>query len=218
MRFFWLVAICSWALGGGVAVAAGQTDPTKSAAGGKPPQEAAKGAQSPVAEPKPGPQIEKLLRALRGTWAIKETFAPDAASPSGTTSEGRIVWRPGPGGYSVIEEYQSKQSRRSVTGLAVFWWDEGEHGYRTIWCDSTNPGGCIQFKNVARWDGAQLVLVEDYEINGKKFTFKEVFGDITTAAFTQTLYGAEAGGELKVDQTIRATKLTRSATGTVAPK
>ncbi|HET6176428.1 MAG TPA: hypothetical protein VFE61_05815 [Candidatus Sulfotelmatobacter sp.] len=212
MRFFYRVAICFLALAG-VQVAAGQTNPTKSGAGAKPPQQAAGAAQTPVVEPKPGPEIERLLRSLGGTWAIKETFSPDAALPTGDTGAGRVVWRPGPGGYSVIEEYESKQSRRSVTGLAVFWWDEAEHGYRTIWCDSTNPGGCIQFKNVARWGGAQLVLVEDYEIKGKKFTFKEVFGDITTAAFTQTLYGGEAGGELKVDQTIHATKLTRGATG-----
>jgi hypothetical protein len=38
--------------------------------------------------------------------------------------------------------------------------------------------------------------------------FKEIFGDITETGFTQTLYGGEVGGELKVDQTIQATKLT----------
>jgi hypothetical protein len=113
---------------------------------------------------------------------------------------------PGPGGFSAVEDYQSQQSARAVTGLAVFWWDESGGGYRTIWCDSTNARGCISLKNVARWDGAQLVLVEDYEMNGKKFTFKEVFGDITPGSFTQTLYGGEAGGNLKVDQVIRATK------------
>ena len=91
----------------------------------------------------------------------------------------------------------------------MFWWDEAAQGYRTIWCDSTNPGGCINFKNVARWAGEQLVLIEDYEVNGKKFTFKEVFGNITPGAFTQTLYGSESSKELKVDQTIQATKLAR---------
>jgi hypothetical protein len=55
-----------------------------------------------------------------------------------------------------------------------------------------------------------LVLLEDYELNGKKFTFKEVFGDITATAFTQTLFGGESGKELKVDQTIRAEALTRA--------
>jgi hypothetical protein len=161
------------------------------------------------AEPKGSPQIEKMLRAFEGAWTIKEKFAPDAGSPNGATSAGQIVWRAGPGRFSVIEEYRSKRESAEVMGLGVFWWDEAAQGYRTIWCESTNPGGCISFKNVARWDGPQLVLVEDYEVNGKKVVFKEVFGDIAPGGFTQTLYGGEAGKELKVDQIIQATKVTR---------
>jgi hypothetical protein len=168
-------------------------------------------------EPKPGPQVERLLRAFEGTWAINEEIAPDSSLPQGATGKGMIVWRAGPGGFSVVEDYKSKQGAREVTGLGVFWWDESAGGYRTIWCDSTNPGGCISFKNVARWEGTQFVLVEDYDVNGKKFTFKEVFGDITLATFTQTLFGGEAGGKLKVDQSIHARKLARAAAG-VGPR
>ena len=163
------------------------------------------------AEPKGSPQMEKLLRAFEGTWSIKEKFAPDAGSPNGATGEGQIVGRAGPGRFSVIEEYRSKRETSEVTGLGVFWWDEVAQGYRTIWCESTNPGGCISFKSVAHWEGQQLVLVEDYEVNGKKVVFKEVFGDIAPGGFTQTLYGGEAGKELKVDQIIRATKGTRGS-------
>jgi hypothetical protein len=158
------------------------------------------------AERKGSPQIEKVLRAFEGTWSIKEKFAPDAGSPNGAAGEGQIVWRAGPGRFSVIEEYRSKRESTEVTGLGVFWWDEAAQGYRTIWCESTNPGGCISFKNVARWEGPQLALVEDYEVNGKKVTFKEVFGDIAPGRFTQILYGGEARKELKVDQTIQATR------------
>jgi hypothetical protein len=161
------------------------------------------------AEPKGSPQIEKMLWAFEGAWLIKEKFAPDAGSPNGATGGGRIVWRAGPGRFSVIEEYQSRRSSTQVTGLGVFWWDEAAQGYRTIWCESTNPGGCISFKNVARWEGPRLALVEDYEVHGKKVVFKEVFGDIVPGGFTQTLYGGEAGKELKVDQIIQATKGTR---------
>ena len=124
------------------------------------------------AERKGSPQIEKVLRAFEGTWSIKEKFAPDAGSPNGAAGEGQIVWRAGPGRFSVIEEYRSKRESTEVTGLGVFWWDEAAQGYRTIWCESTNPGGCISFKNVARWEGPQLALVEDYEVNGKKVTLR----------------------------------------------
>jgi hypothetical protein len=164
-------------------------------------------------KPKPCPQVERLLRAFEGTWAINEEIAPDSTLPKGATGKGMIVWRPGPGGFSVVEDYKSKQGAREVTGLGVFWGDESAGGYHSIWCDSTNPGGCISFKNVARWEGTQLVLVEDYKTNGKQFTFKEVFGDIAPGTFTQTLFGGEIGGELKVDQTIHARKLAGAAAG-----
>jgi hypothetical protein len=157
-------------------------------------------ASKAAANPKPGPQIERLVTAFEGTWAITEELGPDASSPKGKTGAGTIIWRPGPGGYSAVEEYRSKQGDEEVSGLGELWWDDTAQGYHTIWCDSTNPGGCIDFKNAAKWDGPNLVLQEDYESNGKKFTFKEVFSDISTTSFTQTLYGAEVGHELKVDQ------------------
>lgn len=157
-------------------------------------------------KPKAGPQIERLIKAFEGTWVITEELASDVSSPKGKTGAGTIIWRPGPGAYSVVEEYRSKQADQEINGLGTFWWDDAAQGYHTIWCDSTNPGGCIDFKNVARWDGPNLVLQEDYESNGKKFTFKEVFSDISITHFTQTLYGAEVGHELKVDQVIHAVR------------
>lgn len=204
MRHFRLFAI-AFLVFAAMGMLAAQSDQSQTAAPeGKPSGHVV---ATPVpAEPRPGPQMEKLLQALEGTWSIKETLAPSATSPNEVKGEGGIVWRTGPGGFSAIEDYQSREGPREVVGLGVFWWDEAAQGYRTIWCDSTNPGGCINFKNVVRWEGTQLVLSEDYEVNGKKFTFKEVFADISPASFTQTLYGGEFGKALHVDQTIHATK------------
>jgi hypothetical protein len=154
--------------------------------------------------PKVGTEVERLLKAMQGTWTITDKLAPDAKNPKGVTGSGTIVWKAGPGGYTAVEEFRSKQGEQDVTGLGILWWDEAANGFHTIWCDSTNPGGCIDFKNAARWDGPNLVLQEDYESGGKKLTFKEVFGDFTQNSFKQTLYGAEAGKELKVDETIEA--------------
>lgn len=161
----------------------------------------------PRLEVKAGPEIARLLHELSGTWSISEELAPDASSPKRKVGKGTIIWRPGPGGFSAVEEYRSQQGDEEITGLGAFWWDEAAHGYHTIWCDSTNPGGCIDFKNTARWEGETLVLQEDYDVHGKKYAFKEVFGDITSDTFTQTLYGGEAGGPLKIDEVIRARKV-----------
>ena len=160
-----------------------------------------------TSQPKPNAQIVRVLEVLEGKWSIKDELAPDKNSPNGKTGTGTIIWRPGPGRYSVIEEFRSQQGDEEVTGLGEFWWDDAVNGYHTIWCDSTNPGGCIDFKNPAHWEGSKLVLQEDYEIKGKQFTFREEFTDFRPSGFTQTLYGGEVGGPLKVDEVIHATRM-----------
>lgn len=160
-----------------------------------------------LADRKADPEIERLLKTFAGTWSITDELLPGAKSPQGKHGKGTLVWRPGPGGFSVIEDFRSRQGDEDVSGLGMLWRDAFAQGYHTIWCDSTNPGGCIDFKNTARWEGPTLVLQEDYEVHGKKYTFKEIFGDITSDTFTQTLYGGEAGGPLKIDEVIRAKKV-----------
>jgi hypothetical protein len=155
MRVFQAVAIDFLALSAVVGPAVGQAEQKQA---GSPDTKVSPQAATVTtpAQPKLTPPVEQLLRALEGTWSIKEKLAPDATSPNGTTGEGRIVWRSGPGRFSVIEDYQSEEGNRESAGLAVFWWDEAAQGYHNVWCDSTNPGGCINFKSVARWEGAQL--------------------------------------------------------------
>ena len=197
--FLRVVAFCSVLLGLG-GVLRGQTNPPR----GNPSTVSAGATVPSQAQKKQDSRIEQLINAFEGGWATWEELAPDASSAKAKKGVGDITWRRGPGGFSLIEEYRSKQAGQEIHGLGMFWWDEAAQGYHTIWCDSTNPGGCIDFKNVARWEGSNLVLQEDYEANGKKFTFKEVFSDISVTSFTQTLYGAEVGHELKVDQVIHA--------------
>jgi hypothetical protein len=64
--------------------------------------------------------------------------------------------------------------------------------------------------HLARWEADQFVLRDEFERNGKKFDFKEVFSEITTTSFTQTLYQGEAGKDLKRLLTIPATKSDKS--------
>jgi hypothetical protein len=60
--------------------------------------------------------------------------------------------------------------------------------------------------HLAKLEGDQFVLGDEFERNGKRFEFKEIFSEITLTSFTQTIYQGEAGKELKRVLTIRATK------------
>jgi hypothetical protein len=166
-----------------------------------------------AADPPPGPspQMTKLLSTFSGTWAITYTIEPSDRLPNGGTGQGREVFRPGPGGASMIEEFRAREGTRDVSGLGLAWWDETAQGYKAVWCDNDNPGGCGVMSDLAHFEGADFVLTDEFEMAGKKMRLKEVFSNITSMSFTQTLYQGEAGAELKKMMTVKATKLTRQA-------
>jgi hypothetical protein len=157
--------------------------------------------------------MRRLVEVFAGSWSLSETYEPSEWMPRGGVGRGQQTWRAGPGGFSLIEDYHSTNSDGDTSGLSVTWWDEKAQGYRAIWCVSSNPGGCVAMANLAKWEGDQFVLGDQFERNGKKFAFREVVSDITPTSFTQTLYQGEAGGELKRLMTIRATKVTNAKRG-----
>jgi len=62
-------------------------------------------------------QVQKLLKSLSGTWSITE-YDP-SKTPSIGVGHGREIWRPGPGGLSMIEEFHTTGRAGEVVGMAV---------------------------------------------------------------------------------------------------
>lgn len=152
----------------------------------------------------PGPELQNFML---GTWRTEAEYQPTSEMPKGATAFGTEIWRPGPGGMSVIEESGEKNAKGDMAGLAVAWWDAKAQGQRFVWCDNGNPDGCWVSKEVAKWDRGSLIWTEEQEHSGKKRVYSEVFRDITPSSFTQVLQEGEPGGALKSTVTIRATKL-----------
>lgn len=160
-----------------------------------------------ASSPAPGSEIRRLVDALSGTWSITLKIEPNASLPKGGVGKGKEVWRPGPGGLSLIEDYFSTGDEGKISGLGVAWWDNNLQRYEVTWCDGGNPDGCVLIKHGAKWEGSKVVAIDEWQKNGKKFTLKEVFSDITPNSFKQTLYQGESGGELKMFMSILATKV-----------
>jgi len=158
----------------------------------------------------PSPEMQKLLNTFLGTWLVTEEVEASETMPNGGAGQGEEVYRLGPGGASIIEEIHLKEPSGGISGLGVGWWDQQAQGYRAVWCDSENPRGCIVMAYLAKWEGDQFILRDEFERNGKKFNFKEGFSEITPTSFTQTLYQGEAGKDLKRLLTIPATKSDKS--------
>jgi hypothetical protein len=156
--------------------------------------------------PSSHPDIDKLIRALSGSWSLTLNFAPNEKMPQGGSGTGEETWRAGPGGLSVIEEYHSTGDEGEVSGLGIFWPAKQSSAMQVMWCDSMMQNGCGVMSGGARWEGNQIVIENKSKVGGENVAFREVFSDIKENSFTQTVYQGESKDTLKLFATITATR------------
>src|SRR5689334_17157988 len=61
-------------------------------------------AQSLTSGPQPSAEIESLTNVLAGEWSLNVKFEPNPSTPNGLVNTGEETWRPGPGGFTLLEE------------------------------------------------------------------------------------------------------------------
>ena len=94
----------------------------------------------------PAPEMKKLA-VLAGAWALEERWArpqrwkrghyEGVPGPGGT---GTLTFRPGPGGFSLVGEYDARNPMGHVTALVVLAWDPGHRRYDLDEIHSAFPG------------------------------------------------------------------------------
>jgi len=149
----------------------------------------------------PGPALQNLML---GTWTIRVTHEPSAGYPKGRVTTGREVWRLGPAGRSLIEEYDEEDPAGPVHEFGIAWWDDVEKGQRVLWCGDYQPSGCALVPGVARWEGNSLVQTVESDESGKHVVRQEIFTDIAPSSFTQILKEGVSRTDLKTTTTMRA--------------
>jgi hypothetical protein len=151
----------------------------------------------------PGPAVQNLML---GTWTIRVTHEPSAGYPKGRVTTGREVWRLGPAGRSLIEEYDEEDPLGPIHEFGIAWWDALEKGQKVLWCGDYQPSGCALVPGVARWEGNSLVQTTEADESGTHVVRQEIFTDITATSFNQILKEGPSPAELKTTTTIHATK------------
>ena len=152
----------------------------------------------------PGPTVQDLML---GAWTISVKYEPSTTHPLGRTGKGREVWRIGPGGRSLIEEYDEQGPEGSIHEFGIAWWDPAANGQRVLWCADDEAAGCLQVPDVARWEGDTLVHTVESGVGNKHLVHQEIFTDITATSFTQILKAGPSRAELKVTTVIQATRI-----------
>jgi hypothetical protein len=161
---------------------------------------------APPSTVSPNPEMQKVFNSQLGRWSQRLERA------DGSTGDGEAVWRPGPGGMSLVENEFIRSTAGDFIGLSVTWWDETVKGYRALWCDNKIKSGCLVMSKPAHWEGDEFVLRDEFESGGKKLMFKEIESQITPTTYTLTTYLGESESQLKPTSTIHATKIAEDNT------
>jgi Protein of unknown function (DUF1579) len=165
---------------------------------------------------KPGPEIEKVNKLLGGKWTTTEKFEPSDFMPQGGSGSGMEQMHPGPGGLSLIADYQSKPGPMGAfRGHGVMTWDPKEQAYKSYWFDNMTAGSFVE---TGKWEGDNLVFTGDMEMMGKKMSLRQVYTDIKPSSFTWYEESSTDGGPTKRVMTLTYKKAGAAAKNTVAGK
>lgn len=169
------------------------------------------GGMPPMA--KPSPEMTKLIKMFSGSWTTAEKFEPGPMMPKGGSSKGNAVFKPGPGGMSLIEEYSSPHGAMGpFTGRAVIWWDAKAGAYKSTWCDSMSPECMV---GTSKFEGDKLVSTpQEMDMGGQKMVSTGWYENITPDSFTMVLGGGPTAEQAKTFMTI---VYTRQASKTAMP-
>lgn len=159
----------------------------------------------------PAAELQGLVKALSGKWALKVKFEPSPEMPNGFAASGEETWRPGPGGFTLLEEERLPTPSRDVFLLGVIWWDSQTKSLKGMECNNQLPYTCDLKGGLnditLSWDGKQFTI-EEWETHGSKKTlWHEAWSDITPTSFTQTGDVRQSDGSSTRLFTMRATKI-----------
>ncbi len=172
---------------------------------------AAKSQNSSPEASQPSTELQSLIKALSGKWAVDIRYEPNPEMPNGFAARGEETWRSGPGGYTLLEEEHDPTPAGDLFLLGVIWWDSQAKSLHGMECNNQLPYTCDLKGGLndvtMSWDGKQFIVNEWETHNGKKTLWHEVWSDITSTSFTQTGDIEEPGGATRRFFTMKAKRV-----------
>jgi Protein of unknown function (DUF1579) len=159
-------------------------------------------AEQKPAKPEPGPEMDRL-KFLRGYWHYSSVYERSSFYPNGGKGTGTYISSDGPGGFSLIVEFQGTTPDGREVGHEVITWDPKEHAYKSYVFGNTTPGCVIQ---TGHWDGNTLIFNAELEFNGDKLHLETAI--TATSDDTITIVDKASSGEapLQTTVTLKATR------------
>jgi len=120
--------------------------------------------------PKPAPEMDRV-KFLIGNWDLNGEYLKSTMIPRGGKSTGWYKGQLGPGGFSVIADFESNGPLGQEIGHQLFTWDAKQNAY-TVVTIGNFPGVII---GRAHWEGENLVTEAEFEFAGAKMSNRAVY-------------------------------------------
>jgi len=121
----------------------------------------------------PGPEMIKL-NFLVGTWNVDSEYAKSPMIPQGGKATGWYKAQPGPGGFSILADFEANGPLGKEVGHQVLSWDPKQQSYITMTVG--NFAGAVI--GHARWNGENLVTESRFEMDGGTMQMRATYSDI----------------------------------------
>ena len=152
--------------------------------------------------PNPGPEMEKLT-FLIGTWKASDSYESSPFTPNGGSGSGVYKIVLGPGGFSLVTDYHYQGPHGHSSGHQLLTWDSQRALYRGYIVTSSGTGFT---KLTGKWEGPNFVLSGEFEREGMKVAFREVFSDFREGTMTLRQYNSIDGGRAQLFGTTKFTR------------
>ena len=133
---------------------------------------------------KPGPEMQRL-QALVGNWTFTEEYEKTPMTPQGGEGKGSFRTRLGPGGFSIVSDFEGVWPVGKFEGLQIITWDAKENAYKSYTLGNDFPGVMVA---TGHWEGNALVFTGEVEFAGSKMYNRSEMRDIGPKAMTYFSY------------------------------
>jgi hypothetical protein len=128
--------------------------------------------------PTPGPEMDRL-KFLIGTWDVQGEYLKTPLTGEGGKQTGWYKAQLGPGGFSIIADFEDESPLGKEIGHELFAWDPATSGYTTATVG--NFPGLIVGK--AQWEGDNFVTQLDFNMGGAVIHNRAVYSHVDEKTF-----------------------------------
>jgi hypothetical protein len=161
-----------------------------------------KAAEAQMQAPQPGPEMERL-KFLVGSWDVKAEYVKSPMLPGGGRDDGWYKAQLGPGGFSIIADFEGDGPMGKEIGHEVLSWDPKQNAYTTVTVGNSFPGAVI---GSSRWEGDKLVTLVGFDAGGTTMHLRSVYSNIQEKSTHIEEFSESKDGSYKLIYTADATK------------